>query len=114
MAGFIGIRTIHSGDFNLVVAHEDLFKEILIKQSFQNERGQGIAIKHQEVRRPDFAGLRGLIADQLGKFAAQGGKSHFELVEQARMIFRLAKEVDQDYLTRRGAEEGVDPDLLIG
>jgi hypothetical protein len=141
----------HSGDFDLVVAHEDLFKEILFKHGFQNERGQGragsmlhvgymhpnhpdlgwqlvsgplfdgksdeskgIAIKLQEGGELSLPAYEDLIADRLGQFAAQGGKSHFELVEQARMIFRLAKEIDQDYLKRRVAEEGGDPELLFG
>jgi len=53
-----------------------------------------------------------IIADRLAQFAAQDGKSHFELVKQARMIFSLAKTIDPSYLAARIRAEGGDPSLL--
>jgi hypothetical protein len=135
----------HSGDFDLVVANQQLFEAILREHGFQEERGQGmlqIGFMHtdhpdlgwQLVTGPLFGGktdtsrriayhlkegseitlppYEDIIADRLAQFAAQDGKSHFELVKQARMIFRLAKTIDRSYLEKRILAEGGDLLLL--
>ena len=141
----------HSGDFDLVATDVALFREILLKYGFQDERGQGRArnmlqagwmhpdhpdLGWQLVTGPLFDGksdtskkiaielrtdseltlpaVEDLIADRLGQFAAQDGKSHHELVDQARPLFRLANGIDQDYLKRRVVEDGGDLSLLFG
>lgn len=136
----------HSGDFDLVVSNENLFREILLRHGFVDEKGKGklhVGFMHpshpnlgwQMVTGPLFdnksdkergvaisfrAGsvltipaTEDLIADRLGQYAAHtGGNAHFELVEQARAIFKLASGIDQVYLARRVAEEGGDLNLL--
>lgn len=141
----------HSGDFDLVATDAVLFRNILLKHGFQDERGQGrggnvlhvgwmhpdhpdlgwqlvpgplfdgrsdtsrrIAIKLRPGSELILPAAEDLIADRLGQFAAQDGKSHYELVAQARLLFRLAKGLDQDYLSRRVAEDGGDLALLLG
>jgi hypothetical protein len=141
----------HSGDFDLVASNEAVFREILLKHGFQDEKGQGRAesMLHVGWMHPDHPDLgwqlvtgplfdgrsdksRGiaielkpdseltlpawedLIADRLSQFSAQDGKSHHELVEQARLLFQLASEIDHDYLKRRVTEDGGDLSLLFG
>lgn len=140
----------HSGDFDLVASDSALFRDILLKHGFLDERGQGgrpgilqVGWMHpdhpnlgwQLVTGPLFDGrsdtskkiaielrpdselilpaVEDLIADRLGQFAAQDGRSHHELVDQARTLFRLAKEIDGAYLKRRVVEDGGDLFLLF-
>jgi hypothetical protein len=140
-----------SGDFDLVASDEALFREVLLKHGFQDERGQGrgqgmlqvgwMHPKHPDLGwqlvtgplfdgrsdlskkiaielRPDseltLPAWEDLIADRLGQFAAQDGKSHHELVDQARLLFQLASGLDHDYLKRRVAEDGGDLTLIFG
>jgi hypothetical protein len=95
--------------------HPDLGWQLVSGPLFdgKSDESKAIAIKLHEGGELNLPAYEDLIADRLGQFAAQGGKSHFELVNQARMIFKLANEIDQYYLKRRVAEEGADPDLLI-
>ncbi len=136
-----------SGDFDLVVENEDLFRDILLKHGFRDERGQGklhmgymhpdhpdlgwqlvtgplfdgrsdtskkISIELREGSGLTLPAYEDLIADRLGQFAAHGGKAHVELVEQARMIFKLAQEIDMDYLKLRVAQDGGELSLITG
>lgn len=55
--------------------------------------------------------IEDLIADRLGQQAVAGA-SDTAMLEQARLMFTLAKELDCTYLARRIVEEGGDPSLI--
>jgi hypothetical protein len=52
-----------------------------------------------------------MIADRLGQYAG-GRKSDDSRLQQARLLFKLAENLDLDYLKRRIGEEGGDYQLL--
>ena len=58
-----------------------------------------------------LAPIEDLIADRLGQYAASNDRDD-EMLEQARLLFKLAGEVDHEYLIKRVSEETGDPALL--
>jgi hypothetical protein len=54
-----------------------------------------------------------MIADRLGQYAASSRRDHSRLA-QARLLFRLAEDLDLSYLRARVADESGDFDLLEG
>lgn len=67
------------------------------------EDGKGIVI-------PSFEDM---IADRLGQYAASSGRDPSRLA-QARLLYRLADDLDLGYLRVRIADEGGNIDLLEG
>jgi hypothetical protein len=55
--------------------------------------------------------IEDLIADRLGRHAI-ASKTDDSRLQQAVWLFRLADQIDRDYLLKRIMEEGGDPDLL--
>ncbi len=94
--------------------HPDLGWQLVTGPLFdgRSDMSKRIAIELKPDSELTLPAWEDLIADRLGQFAAQDGKSHHELVDQARLLFRLAGELDQDYLKRRVAEDGGDLNLL--
>lgn len=60
-----------------------------------------------------FAPVEDMIADRLSQYEASRRRDD-EMLAQARCLHRLAEHLDQQYLMKRIAEEGGDPDLLVG
>ena len=60
-----------------------------------------------------FASPEDLIADRLGQQAVASPTDDSRLI-QARLIYRLAPNLDLNYMTRRIKQDGGDPDLLGG
>jgi hypothetical protein len=52
-----------------------------------------------------------MIADRLGQYAASNQRD-LEMLEQARLLSKLAGDIDNAYLIRRVLEEAGDPALL--
>jgi hypothetical protein len=73
----------------------------LIRVLFQADKGIVI---------PSFEDM---IADRLGQYAASSQRDHSRLA-QAKLLFRLADDLDLVYLKARIADEGGDFDLLAG
>lgn len=59
-----------------------------------------------------LAPIEDMIADRLGQYASTPSPVYLDMLEQAGILFRLATEIDRDYLIRRIVEEGGDPSLL--
>ncbi len=55
--------------------------------------------------------IEDMIADRLGQHAI-ASKTDDSRLQQAIWLFRLAEQMDRDYLLKRVIEEGGDPDLL--
>jgi hypothetical protein len=96
--------------------HPDLGWQLVTGPLFdgRSDKSRGIAIELKPDSELTLPAWEDLIADRLSQFAAQDGKSHHELVEQARLLFRLASEIDHDYLKHRVTEDGGDLSLLFG
>jgi hypothetical protein len=58
-----------------------------------------------------LAPIEDLIADRLGQHAASNDRDD-EMLEQARLLFKLAGDIDNEYLIQRVLEETGDPALL--
>ena len=58
-----------------------------------------------------LAPIEDMIADRLGQYAGSGERDR-EMLEQARLLAKLAGEIDQPYLIKRVREETGDPALL--
>ena len=58
-----------------------------------------------------LAPIEDMIADRLGQFAASGDRDE-EMLEQARLLFKLAGDIDREYLIKRVLEETGDPARL--
>lgn len=56
--------------------------------------------------------IEDLIADRLGQYCSTPRPVHHDMLEQARLLFRLAIELDRDYLLKRIVEEQGDVTLL--
>jgi len=52
-----------------------------------------------------------MIADRLGQYAGSGQRDD-EMLEQARLLAKLAGDIDEPYLIKRVREETGDPALL--
>lgn len=59
-----------------------------------------------------FPPIEDMIADRLGQYESVPG-GHPGMLEQARLLFELAAEIDQAYLEKRVREECVDPAILF-
>ena len=94
--------------------HPDLGWQLVTGPLFdgKSDTSKNIAINFKAGSELTLPAREDLIADRRGQFAAQGGKSHFELLDQARLIYRLAQDIDEDYPRRRVAEDGGDLTLL--
>ena len=57
------------------------------------------------------ASVEDLIADRLGQYAASNNLDR-ELLEQARLLKSLARQLDTDYLCKRILDDGGDPSLI--
>jgi hypothetical protein len=68
--------------------HPDLGWQLVTGPLFdgRSNKSRGIAIKLKPDSELTLPGWEDLIADRLSQFAAQDGKSHRELVEQARLL----------------------------
>ena len=60
-----------------------------------------------------FASPEDLIADRMGQQAVASPTDDSRLM-QARLIYRLVPDLDEQYMTRRIEQEGGNPDLLRG
>ena len=60
-----------------------------------------------------FASPEDLIADRLGQQAVAGPTDHSRLL-QARLLYRMVPDLDEDYMMRRIKQESGDPKLLRG
>jgi len=58
-----------------------------------------------------LAPIEDMIADRLGQYAASDGRDG-EMLDQARLLFKLAGDIDREYLIKRALEETGDPALL--
>jgi hypothetical protein len=58
-----------------------------------------------------LAPIEDMIADRLGQYAASDDRDD-EMLEQAKLLFKLAGDIDREYLVRRAVEETGDPALL--
>jgi hypothetical protein len=58
-----------------------------------------------------LAPIEDLIADRLGQYAASNDRDD-EMLEQARLLLKLAGDIDKEYLVKRVLEETGDPALL--
>jgi len=96
--------------------HPDLGWQLVTGPLFdgRSDESKGIGIELKAGGELTLPAWEDLIADRLSQFAAQDGKSHHELVDQARVLFQLAGGLDEDYLKRRVAEDGGDLSLLFG
>jgi hypothetical protein len=133
----------HSADFDLVVAAEDAFHQILLSHGFKPENRQGnlkvgyyhpdhprfgwqlvtgplfdgVSDKERAIAiklRPDSAvtvpPIEDMIADRLGQYEAN--RNDRSRLNQAELLFQVAKTIDMTNLMKRIADEQGDGSLV--
>lgn len=125
---------VNTGDFDLVSSQQTVLETIMAQHGFIRPKGAGVALRgwiHPDLKlgfevvgsrlldgladndllRVIEVGEHGavavisvedLIADRMGQFASGSAN---EMLEQARALFKLSKELDRDYMDRRIREE---------